>query len=502
MAKTSFLAVDMGASSGRHVLGHFDGERIELEEVYRYENGPVEMNGGYFWDLPGLWSDVRAGLLAASAKYGAAIQSVGVDTWGVDYAYLDKNGELLANPRCYRDPRTDSIMEKAFQKVSRDEIFAQSGLQFMQFNTLYQLLADRWSDSAAQANAKRFLMIPDIFHWLLSGQESNEFTNSTTTQFFDPRKNDWAFDLLKKFDLPTDIFRPVSQPGTILGPLRSALIAESGLNATKVALPGSHDTASAVMAVPTASAAGSSDWAYISLGTWALMGIESAKPVVSDVVSGFNFTNEGGVGSTTRILKNICGMWLLQECRRVWNQAGKTNAAGEPLGWEDLNKMTAASTPLRGFIDPDARDFLTPTDMPRAIVDRLDRTGQPIPTTDGGVLRVVIDSLAMKFRQVMGMCEKISGQKIDTLHIVGGGIQNRVLCQAAADATGCRIVAGPIEATALGNLLVQAIASGELANMDDARSVVRRSFEVAEYIPQNTQRWDDAYETFLGVIEN
>lgn len=500
MAKTSYLAVDMGASSGRHVLGHFDGERIELEEVYRYANGPIEMNDGYYWNLPGLWSDVRAGLLAAGQKCGDTIACVGVDTWGVDYAYLDKNGQLLANPRCYRDPRTDGAMEKAFERVSRDEIFAQSGLQFMQFNTLYQLLADRQANSVPLENAKRFLMMPDIFHWLLSGVESNEFTDSTTTQFFDPQKNDWAFDLLRRFGLPTDIFQPVAQPGTVLGGLRPSLIAESSLRRTKVVLPGSHDTASAVMAVPTASAPGTTDWAYISLGTWALMGIESPTPVVNDVVSGFNFTNEGGVGGTTRILKNICGLWLLQECRRVWNQSGKKNAAGEPLGWEDLNRLTAAAEPLTAFIDPDHRDFLTPTDMPKAIRAYTERTGQKAPETDGAVLRTALDSLAMKFRYVMGMCEKISGRKIETLHIVGGGIQNRLLCQAAADATGCRVVAGPIEATALGNLLVQAIASGELANIADARNVVRRSFDVVEYLPRDTARWDDAYDRFLAVL--
>lgn len=501
MAKTSYLAIDMGASSGRHVLGHFDGLKIELEEVYRYVNGPVLMNGSYFWNLPGLWSDVENGLRAAGQKYGAQVKSVGVDTWGVDYAYLDKNGQLLANPYCYRDPRTDGAMQKAFSEVSRSDIFAASGLQFMQFNTLYQLLADKWAGSVALDNAKRFLMMPDIFHWLLSGEASNEFTDSTTTQFFDPQKNDWAFGLLQKFGLPTDIFKTVSQPGTSLGGLRQQLAADSGLANARVVLPGSHDTASAVMAVPTASAPGTTDWAYISLGTWALMGIESPRPVVNDTVSGFNFTNEGGVGGTTRILKNICGMWLLQECRRVWNQAGKKNALGEPLGWEDLNKITAAAKPLTAFIDPDARDFLTPTDMPEAIRAYLKRTGQPTPESDGAVLRVAMDSLAMKFRQVIGMCEKISGRKIETLHIVGGGVQNRQICQAAADATGCRVVAGPIEATALGNLLVQAIASGEIADIAEARNVVRRSFEVTEYLPQNTKQWDDAFERFTAILE-
>ena len=494
MAKKSYLAVDMGASSGRLLIGHFDGRRIELEEVHRYMNGPVEMMGSYHWNLPGLWSEVQNGLRLTGEKFGATVESVGVDTWGVDYGYFDKNGKLLGNPYCYRDPRTDGVMEESFKTVSRDEIFANSGLQFMQINTLYQLIADKISGSVAQANAERFMMIPDIFHWLLSGEMSNEFTDSTTTQCFDPVKGDWAKGMLEKFGIPSHIFKPVSQPGTVLGTLRASLAEESGLKGMKIVLPGSHDTASAVMAVPTASPVGSTDWAYVSLGTWALMGIESPKPVVNDVVSGFNFTNEGGVGGTTRILKNICGMWLLQECRRVWNQKGRN------LDWEDMNNMTSGAPAMTAFIDPDHRDFLAPTDMPEAIRRFAQRTGQAVPQDDGTVLRVILESIAMKFRQVLGMCEKISGAKIDTLHIVGGGIRNKLLCQAAANATGCRVVTGPIEATAIGNVMMQAVASGDVAGIAEARAVIRDSFDVAEYLPQESALWDDAYERFVKIV--
>lgn len=494
MAKKSYLAVDMGASSGRLLIGHFDGERVELEEVHRYMNGPVEMSGSYYWNLLGLWSEVRNGLRLSGEKFGATVESVGVDTWGVDYAYLDKNGKLLGNPYCYRDPRTDGVMEKSFETVPREEIFAESGLQFMQINTLYQLIADKLSGSVAQANAERFMMIPDIFHWLLSGEISNEFTDATTTQCFDPVKQDWAKGLLEKFGIPTHIFKPVTQPGTVLGNLRTALAEDSGLKGMKVVLPGSHDTASAVMAVPTASPVGSTDWAYVSLGTWALMGIESPKPVVNDVVSGFNFTNEGGVGGTTRILKNICGMWLLQECRRVWNQKGRN------LDWEGMDAMTRKAPALTGFIDPDHRDFLAPTDMPEAIRRFMERTGQPVPQDDGTVLRAALESIAMKFRQVLGMCEKISGGKIETLHIVGGGIRNKLLCQAAADATGCHVVTGPIEATAIGNVMMQAVASGDVSGISEARAVIRNSFEVTEYQPRETAAWDDAYVRFEKIV--
>ena len=494
MAKKSYLAVDMGASSGRLLIGHFDGKRLELEEVHRYMNGPVEMLGSYYWDLPGLWREVQNGLIKAGEKFGATVESVGVDTWGLDYAFLDKNGKLLGNPFCYRDPRTDGIMEKSFETVSRDEIFANSGLQFMQINTLYQLIADKQSGSVALENAERFMMIPDVFHWLLSGVESNEFTESTTTQFFDPVKRDWAKGMLEKFGIPTHIFKPTSEPGSVLGEIRSSIASESGLKGMKVVLPGAHDTASAVMAVPTASQTGSTDWAYVSLGTWALMGIESPKPIVNSTVSGFNFTNEGGVGGTTRILKNICGMWLLQECRRVWNQKGRN------LDWEDMNRMTREAPARTGFIDPDARDFLAPTDMPEAIRQFLKRTGQPVPQDDGTVIRVALESIAMKFRQVLSMCDEISGGKVKTLHIVGGGIRNKLLCRAAADATGCRVVTGPIEATAIGNVMMQAVASGDVAGIAEARAVICDSFDVEEYLPQNTGEWDDAYERFLKVV--
>ncbi|MBR5626342.1 MAG: rhamnulokinase, partial [Thermoguttaceae bacterium] len=414
MAQKSYLAIDMGASSGRHVVGNFDGERLTLEELYRYENGPIDMLGSLYWNLPGLWADVCKGLRSVGSKYGKSLCSIGVDTWGVDFAMLGRNNELLGNPYCYRDPRTNGAMDRAFGVVPRDGIFAETGLQFMQFNSLYQLFVMKEKQSSLLDVAERFLMIPDLFHWLLSGEVSNEFTNATTTQCFDPRKRAWAKPLLEKFGIPTHLFEETSEPGTVLGNLRSVLAEETGLTNAKIVLPGTHDTASAVMAVPTASPVGATDWAYVSLGTWALMGIESATPVVNDVVSGFNFTNEGGVGGTTRILKNICGMWLIQECRRNWNLQGKKNAAGQPLDWEDLNKWTAAATPLVSFIDPDAPEFLAPTDMPEAIRKFAAKTGQTTPDSEGAVLRTVIDSIAMRFRHVLGMCEKISGQKVQT----------------------------------------------------------------------------------------
>ena len=501
--KKSYLAIDMGASSGRHVVGHFDGKRIELEELYRFENGPVEMNGSLFWDLPGLWKSVQNGLHVAGSKYGSQIASVGVDTWGVDFAFLGRGHELLGNPYCYRDPRTDGAMERAFRIVPREEIFAQTGLQFMDFNSLYQLMVMREKNSPLFDVAQRLLQIPDLFHWLLSGVESNEFTNATTTQCFNPTTRSWAYSLLKKFDIPTNFLPPTTEPGTTLGKLRSALASDSGLLDTHVVLPGTHDTASAVFAVPSASPQGTPDWAYISLGTWALMGIESPKPVVNDVVSKFNFTNEGGVCGTTRILKNICGMWLLQECRRVWNQQGKKNAAGEPLDWEDMNIMTANARPFVTFIDPDDPVFSKPGNMPQIIREYAKRTGQAVPETDGAVLRTIVDSLALKFRRVLAMCEEIGGQSINTIHVVGGGVRNKLLLQATADATGRRVVGGPIEGTGVGNILMQAIGAGDVSGMEEAREIVRNSFDVVTFEPftSSESAWGEAYERFLTILK-
>lgn len=496
MADKAYLAVDMGASSGRHVVGRFDGQILQLEELYRFENGPVDVASSLNWDLLGQWSHVLAGLRAAGARYGQQISGIGVDTWGVDFGLLGKDDVLLGNPYHYRDSRTNGMLEKAFSIVPREEIFRHSGLQFMQLNTLYQLLAMKLAKSPLLDMAQTMLLMPDLFHWLLTGQKYNEFTDATTTQFYNPVKGGWATELLDKFGLPTDILGPIAQPGTNLGSLRALLVAETGLSRANVILPGTHDTASAVMAVPAASRPGvRPDWCYISLGTWALMGVESPEPVVNDKVLQLNFTNEGGVGNTIRLLKNITGLWLVQECRRAWNQAGRN------WNWEDLNQLSAAAPALRSFINPDAHEFMAPQDMPEAIRQFTQRTGQPVPANEGAVLRCALDSLAMKFRQVLGMCEDLVGGRLETIHIVGGGTKNRQLCQAAADACGRGVVAGPIEATATGNIMMQAVATGDVGSIAEARDVIRRSFAVEEFEPRNTAAWDEAFERFEKIVE-
>jgi rhamnulokinase len=494
MAERAYLAVDLGASGGRVVAGLFDGERLRLEEIYRFENGGVAVGGRLYWDLLGQWSHVQRGLRAAAAGHGGRIRSVGVDTWGVDFGLLARNDELLSNPRHYRDRHTDGILERAFALVSREEIFAQTGLQFMQFNTLYQLLALKQAGSVVLDAAETFLMMPDLFHWLLTGVKANEFTNATTTQFFNPNAHAWAKELLERFGLPAAILGEVIEPGTCLAPLLSGVADETGLKGVSCVVPGTHDTASAVMAVPAASRPGHvPDWCYISSGTWSLMGVESPLPVTSDLCRELNFTNEGGVGGSIRLLKNITGLWLLQECRRVWAQAGRE------YGWEALTELSQAAPPLATLINPDDPAFMAPGNMPAAIKDYCARTGQAAPQGEGAVIRTAVDSLALKYRQVLGWLEQLTGGRIDTIHIVGGGTRNRQLCQAAADACGRRVLAGPIEATAIGNVMLQAVTDGAVASIAQAREVIRRSFAVEEYQPRDTSRWDEAYERFVRL---
>ena len=494
MAETVYLAADLGASSGRVLAGRFDGRTLCLDEVHRFENGPVHVGPRTYWDVLALWQQLQVGFRAATARYSGQIRSVGVDTWGVDFALLGRGDELLGNPRHYRDRHTDGVVERACGIAPREEIFAHTGLQFMQFNSLFQLLAMKWDGSPLLEQAEQFLMMPDLFHWLLTGVKSNEFTNATTSQCLNPATGKWAIPLLEKLELPAQIFGDIAMPGATLGSILPDVALETGLSGVAVVLPGTHDTASAVMAVPASAAAATDDmqpdWCYISSGTWSLMGVESPRPVINDLCRQLNFTNEGGIGGTIRLLKNITGLWLVQECRRVWAQQGQNRS------WDELNGLADAAPPRKSFIDPDHVDFMAPSDMPAAIQDFCRRTGQPVPESPGAVIRCAIDSLALKCRRVLGWLEQLIGGRLETIHIVGGGTQNRRLCQATADACGRRVLAGPVEATALGNVLVQAIAAGEIGDVRQAREVVRSSFPLDEYLPRETPAWDEAYARF------
>lgn len=478
------------------VLGRFDGRRLRLEETHRFDNGPVRVGASLYWDLLRLWTEVLDGLRQSRERAATAITSVGVDTWGVDYALMGSGDVLLGNPHHYRDARTEGMMERAIDCLGREEIFQRTGLQFLPFNTLYQLMAEQRSGAPLLECAERLLMIPDVFHWLLSGRQSNELTNATTTQCYDPRRRAWDTGLLDRLGLPTHLLGDISPPGTRLGPLRREIADETGLARTEVVLPGTHDTASAVMAVPAPCVPSEKpDWCYISSGTWSLMGVELSAPLITEDCLKLNFTNEGGVAGSTRLLKNIAGLWLVQECRRVWNQAGRS------WSWQQLSAAAEEAEPLVSLVDPDAADFLAPGEMPSAIREFCRRRGEAVPADEGAVIRCALDSLALKYRLVLSQLEQLVGSRIETIHIVGGGTQNRLLCQATADACGRAVIAGPVEATATGNLMMQAIAAGDVGSIHEARDVIRHSFAVDHYKPRDATRWDEAYGRFTTLCQ-
>ena len=490
-----YLAVDLGASSGRVVAGVFDRRRLELTELYRFENGPTSVDQRMYWDLLRQWTEIQQGLRAAASRYPGQVRSIGVDTWGVDFGLLGRGDELLGNPRHYRDARTRGMLERAFAIVPREEIFRQTGLQFMELNTLYQLLAMRLEQSPLLESAESLLMIPDLFHWMLTGVRANEFSNATTTQFYNPTSGCWATDLLDQLQIPTHMLGDIVAPGTSLGPLLRTVSEAVGLREVEVIVPGTHDTASAVMAVPAGATPSSQpNWCYISSGTWSLMGIETTTPVINDLCRSLNFTNEGGVGQTIRLLKNIAGLWIVQECRRTWQQAGRT------YDWDALIDRAAAAAPLVSLIDPDHPDFVAPNDMPLAIGAFCRQSGQPIPDTEGATIRAALESLALRYRMVLGWLSDLTGGPIETIHIVGGGAQNQLLCQMAADACNRRVVAGPVEATAIGNLMMQAVACGDLGSIAEAREVVGESFAVKSYLPEHPDPWDEAFDRFQKLV--
>jgi rhamnulokinase len=474
----NYLAIDLGAESGRAMLGSFDGERLSLEEVHRFPNPGIRVLGSLHWDVLRLFEEMKTGLGQAAARKPA---SLGVDTWGVDFALLDRNGGLVANPFHYRDSRTNGMMAQVLDIVPKKEIFEHSGLQFMEINTLFQLFSMK--GATALDSAATFLMMPDLFHYWFTGRKACEFTDATTTQFFDPRNKAWATGLLAKLGLPVDIYPEIVPPGTVWGDLTGAVAEECGVDRLTVVAPACHDTGSAVAAVPASGA----DWAFLSSGTWSLLGVEVPQPYVNDIVLERNFTNEGGVWGTTRLLKNICGMWLLEECRRDWARQGIETNYGKLLA--AAQKQPA----FRSLFNVNDPSFVAPCGMPARIAELCRRTGQAVPQSPGGFVRAIFESLALAYRLVIDDVKAITGRRARTLHIVGGGSQNEVVCQYAADATGMQVVAGPVEATSLGNVLLQAMAMGRVADGSQAREIVRRSFEPRKYEPgQDRAAWQDA----------
>ena len=497
MTTKRLLAFDLGAESGRALLGRFDGQRLRLEVLHRFPNGPVAVLDALFWDVLRLWSEMLTAMRKCAQEAGGA-DSVGVDTWGVDFALLGRGGNLLGNPRHYRDPHTETILDTAFSRVPAAEIFQQTGIQFMRFNTLFQLLALKRDRSPLLEMAQTMLLMPDLFHFWFTGEKAQEYTDASTTQMIDPAHGSWAWDLIRDFELPERLFGKLIPPGTLLGPLRPTVAAATGLGAVPVIAPASHDTASAVAAVP----AQGSSWCYISSGTWSLMGAEIDRPLVNNQALAFNFTNEGGVGATNqvggrptiRFLKNIMGLWLVQECRRAWGRAGKDHS------YEDLMRLAENAPAFVSLVDPDDASFILPANMPAALADFCRRTGQPEPQEPGAVIRCSLESLALRYRWVLERLEELLGRKLEVIHVVGGGCQNTFLCQLTADACNRPVLAGPVEATAIGNVLLQAIGLGLLGSLADAREVVRRSFELRTYTPHNPDRWQEPYQRFLGLL--
>lgn len=486
------LAFDLGAESGRAILGQLNGERITLSEVHRFPNTPVPLPDGLHWNTLSLWNEIRRGLALGAQAAGNELSGLGLDTWGVDFGLLDRNGALLGNPYHYRDGRTDGIMEKTFERVPRKDMFAQTGIQFLQFNSLFQLVAMRLQNSPQLDVAETFLTIPDLLNYWLTGRKVCEFTNTTTTQCYDPIRKTWAKPLLERLNIPTHIFPEIIQPGSILGPLCSAVAEEAGIESVPVIAPACHDTGSAVAAVPAING----DFAWISSGTWSIMGVETKDPVINDLTLDCSLTNEGGVNGTFRLSKNIMGLWLVQESRRTWARQGKSYT------YDQLTQMAAEAAPLRSILDPDHDDFLKPGDMPARIQAYCERTGQPVPETPGEVVRCALEGLALKYRWVLERLERLLKRRLDTIHIVGGGTQNKLLSQLTADATNRLVVTGPIEATATGNLLMQAIALGKVGSLAEARQIVRRSFDVLHFEPNSAAcaAWDAAYAKLLTLM--
>lgn len=474
--RSTYLAVDLGASSGRVMSVAFDGERFTLNEAHRFENGPLPVGDGLFWDAEGLWREITTGLKLA-CQSAADVRSIGIDTWGVDFALLDGEGRILGQPRHYRDPRNVAAMEAAHARVPRSRIYSSTGIQFMPLNTLYQLCAAARDDRGTFCRAQRLLFMPDLFNYRLTGRAETDRTIASTSQAMDARTGEWDCELLEMLGLPVEIMPEIRDPGTVCGPVSDEVAAQLGADGVIVTHAAGHDTAAAVVAAPGAG----DDWAYISSGTWSLVGLELTAPLLGADSLAANFTNEAGAAGTIRFLKNVAGLWLLQECRRCWAEAGRE------FSYEQLGAMAERVTPLRSLIDPDDPAFSTPGDMPARILAVCRASNQPEPTNEGEMVRCILESLALRYDEVLRSAVALTGRRINTVHVVGGGSQNVLLNRLIADATGCGVVAGPVEATALGNAALQAVAIGDLPDVAAARRAVANSVSLREYCPLRSE---------------
>jgi rhamnulokinase len=490
MKKYSFLAFDLGATSGRSIAGTLTGDQLEMKELTRFPNNMINVRGHLHWDIFGLFEYLKEGLKAFRQSEGCDPDAIGIDTWGVDFGLLAADGSILGIPYAYRDSRTDGMMDEFFKLVPRKKVYELTGIQFMQLNSLYQLFAMKRAKSSLLDAATDLLFIPDLLNYLFTGVKKSEFTFATTSQMFNPKTRKWEKTLFDAMGIDMKIMQETVLPGTILGKLSSDICKETGAGAVPVVSVALHDTGSAIAAVP----AEGTNWAYLSSGTWSLMGIETREALINEKTEALNFTNEGGVEGTYRFLKNITGMWLLEQCRKTWS-------AKKDYSYPELVNMAKAAKPFQCFVDPDAADFNAPDDMAEAIRQFCKKTKQYVPANEGEIVRCIFDSLALKYRNVLDMLREVSPHPIEKLHVIGGGSKNEFLCQLTANAIGIPVLAGPSEATALGNIMVQAMAMGAVKSLAEIRKVVSKSVKPDVYQPKDVVQWEAAYKQYISAVK-
>lgn len=489
MNASHFLAFDLGAESGRTLLGTLQDQKLSVKEISRFPNGMINILGHLHWEIFRLFEEMKNGLELCASELGDQPDSLAVDTWGVDFALLAEDGTVLGLPFAYRDARTEGMMTEFHKRMPREKLYELTGIQMLPINSLYQLYAMSRLHSPALQTASDILFMPDAFNYLLTGEMASEFTFATTSQLYNPTKGDWEDTVLAALEIPRTTLQDIVAPGTTIGALHASVTRETGLKPIPVIACASHDTGSAVAAVP----ATGKDWAYLSSGTWSLMGVEVTHPVLTEQAMSCNFTNEGGVEGTFRFLKNIMGLWLVQQCKKSWGR-------DSPISYEELTRLAESAPPFRFMIDPDDLSFLNPPDMPEAIRLFCDKTGQGAPESRGEIVRCALESLALKYRFVLDQVRQIYPHEIKTIHVIGGGAKNKLLCQFTANATGLPVVTGPTEATAIGNIMVQALAMGQVSSLAEIRTVVRNSFELTRYEPRATESWGQAYHHFTKML--
>lgn len=482
------LAFDFGASSGRAIIGCFDGDKITLEEVHRFSNDPVSVGGTVYWDVLRLFYEIKQGII--KAKIAGGFDSIGIDTWGVDFGLIDSEGKLMENPVHYRDARTAGLVDEAFKTMTKEKLYGITGIQFMELNTLFQLISLKEYRPWMLERADKMLFMPDLFGYMLTGKMCAEYSIASTSQLIDLDKRTWSKEILDAFGIKESVFAPLVQPGTVLGELSKEICEECGVDPVPVISVCGHDTQSAITSVPCEDG----DFAFLSSGTWSLFGTELDKPIVNETSMNINITNEGGFDGSTGFLKNIIGLWLIQESRRQWKREGKE------YSYADLEKLALAAEPFKCFIDPDAPEFVPHGNIPERVREFCRKTGQYVPETVGEIMRCIYESLAMKYRLTFEKLRECTERDYPVIHVIGGGTKDGLLCQMTANSCDRTVKAGPIEATVMGNVAVQLMSDGSVKNIGQARKIVAESSELKTFEPKDTDKWAEAYKDFLKII--